>query len=49
MTCDCDVSQLLEEARKDWWWAKCLRWNATTWFLWCPTHRVYIMIEEAQP
>lgn len=47
--CDCDVNHLLAEAKKDWWWAKCLRWNDKTWFLWCPKHRVYLSIEEAQP
>jgi len=44
--CDCDVQQLLEEAKKDWHWTKCYRWNADTWALYCPTHRVYIFIEE---
>ena len=45
--CDCDVNILLDEAKKNWHWWKCMRWNETTWHLYCPKHHVYIAIGEA--
>ena len=45
--CDCEVQQLLDDAKKDWHWAKCIRWNSTTWHLYCPVHHVYVAIEDA--
>lgn len=44
-TCHCDVNELLAEARKDWHWSHCMRWDATHWWLFCKVHRVYVLIE----
>ena len=44
--CDCDVNAILAEHRKRPYWSNCTRWNETHWFLWCPQHRVYLLVEE---
>lgn len=48
MKCDCDVNELLREAKLNWHWMKCMRWDEHTFHLYCPTHRVYVAVEETK-
>ena len=46
--CDCDVNALLAEAKRTGHWSSCIRWDARHWWLRCPTHRVYMLIEATR-
>lgn len=44
--CDCDVQKLLDEYNAvGRHWAGLMKWNDTTWWLYCNQHRVYIAVE----
>ena len=45
-SCDCDVNELLSQHRENPFWANCIRWDEKHWWLRCPRHRVYLLIEE---
>ncbi len=44
--CDCEVNEIIATHKKNPCWYNCMKWDATHWWLRCPTHRVYLLIEE---
>ena len=44
--CDCDVQELYDTWKSgDRFWAGLMRWDETTWHLYCNKHHVFIAVE----
>jgi hypothetical protein len=45
MTCDCDISVLVEDYQRDPHWLHCMKLSETVTYMFCNRHRVFVPLE----